>query len=378
MLRHLGRNSRRIGAQVALALVVVLAVSAGSLLTPQKAKAHVLTGPVQVGVSFSQHRAWSLHLDSRESYQQVLAMKFKVVRLGVYWSDVSDGGYAETDWQMQQAAAAGQPVVLTVGMKSLGWPEFYIPPQYAPTVGDGQDVSQDGTLRAGVLDFVRQVVDRYRGYGNLVAWQVENEPFNPAGPRRWYIGKDLLLQESAAVRSLDRRPQIVNVFGHFNMQLDQASSRNHMTLGSLLGFDSGSAERDSLSVLQPGDALGEDVYTRIGYQFLGGNQIATANADWDDHVAQWRGISAAQGKGSWVTEMQAEPWEVDRSTLANPKSFAPADLERMFNDLKAVGTPTVLLWGAEYWLWRAQNGDPTWLEAVRQIQRDEAKAPPIQ
>lgn len=359
-------------------MVVVMAVTAGSVLTPQHAKAHVVTSPVQVGVSFSQHRAWGYRLNSRTSFQQVLDMHFRVIRLGLYWQDVAESGYAETDWQLQQAAAAGQPIVLTVGMKSLGWPEYYIPPQYAPSVADGQDVSQDGTLRAGVLAFVNQAVDRYRGYKNIVAWQVENEPFNPAGPHRWWIGRDLLLQESAAVRALDPRPQIVNVFGHFNMQLDQASSRQHMTLGTLLGFDSDSAERDSLSVLKPGDVLGEDVYTRIGYQFLGRDQIASANNDWDEHVAKWRQIAALQGRGSWVTEMQAEPWEADDRNLADPKSFAPADMERMFHDLKGTGAQTVLLWGSEYWIWRAQNGDPTWLEAARQIQRDEAKAPPIQ
>ena len=378
MLKRLGWFSRRHGAQVALALVVVMAVSLGSALTPHRAHARVVTGPVQVGVSFSQHRAWSLHLDSRATFQQLLDLHFRVIRLGVYWDDVAEDGYSETDWQLQQAAAAGQPIVLTVGMKSLGWPEYSIPPQYAPSVADGQDVSQDGTLRAGVLDFVTQAVERYRGYRNIVAWQVENEPFNPAGPHRWWIGRDLLLQESAAVRALDARPQIVNVFGHFNMQLDHASSRQHVTLGSLLGFESDSAERDSLTVLRPGDVLGEDVYTRIGYSFLGRDQVAQANEDWDDHVAKWHAIATGQGKGGWVTEMQAEPWEADRSTLASPKSFSPSDMQRMFHDLKGTGAQTVLLWGAEYWVWRAQNGDPTWLQAAQQIQRDEAKAPPIQ
>ncbi len=378
MLGRLGWNPRRIGAQVALALLVVLAVSVGSVLTPQRAKAHVVTDPVQVGVSFSQHRAWQLHLDSRAAFQQVLDMHFKVVRLGVYWSDVAESGYTETDWQLRQAAAAGQPIVLTVGMKSLGWPEYYIPSQYQPSVADGEDVGQDATLRTGVLDFIEQAVDRYRSYSNIVAWQIENEPLNPAGPNRWFIGRDLLLLESAAVRALDPRPQIVNVFGHFNMQLDQASSRNHMTLGSLLGFDSDSAERDTLSVLQPGDVLGTDVYTRIGYQFLGQNQIATADSDWDDHVAQWHANAAAAGKRAWVMEMQAEPWEVNSSTLANPKTFSPADMTTMFQDLQGTGAHTVLLWGAEYWLWRAQNGDASWLQAAGQIQRDNASAASLQ
>ena len=372
------RVVKRHAAHIALALAVLVAVATGNLLTPSHVNARTEAAPVQVGVSYSQRRAWSLHLDSRAGFRQILDLHFRVVRLSVYWDEVAESGYQETDWQMQQAAAAGQPVVLTVGMKGLSWPEFYIPPQYVPAVGDGEDVSQDAALRTGALDFISTTVHRYRGSGNLVAWQVENEPFNRAGPHRWWIGRSFLQQETALVRSLDRRPQIVNVFGHFNMQLDQAAARNGMTLGSLLGFDSDSAERDSLSVLQPGDTLGFDVYTRVGYKFLGRSQVATANSDWDDHVTRWREISAAQGKSAWVTEMQAEPWEADQSTLANPQSFQPADLERMFHDLKMSGQPTVLLWGAEYWLWRAQNGDPTWLEAVRQILRDEAKAPPIQ
>ena len=374
----LGSVVKRHAAHVGLVLIVLVAVSAGSLLTPHRARAHTVAGPVQVGVSFSQRRAWSLHLDSHAAFNELLDMHFRVIRLSVYWDEVAESGYQETDWQLRQAAAAGQPVVLTVGMKGLSWPEFYIPPQYVPAVGDGEDVSQDQALRAGVLDFIATTVNRYRGYSNLVSWQVENEPFNRAGPHRWWIGRDLLLQESALVRSLDPRPQIVNVFGHFNMQLDQAASRNGMTIGSLLGFDSDSAERDSLATLHPGDVLGFDVYTKIGYKFLGRSQVATANDDWDEHVAKWRAISAGEGKHAWVTEMQAEPWEADQSTLANPQSFAPADLERMFHDLKESGQPTVLLWGAEYWLWRAQNGAPTGLEAVRQSLRDEAKAPPIQ
>ena len=373
----LGSVAKRHAAHVGLVLIVLVAVSAGSLLTPSRARAHTVAGPVQVGVSFSQRRAWSLHMDSHQAFTDLLDMHFKVVRLSVYWDEVAESGYQETDWQMRQAAAAGQPVVLTVGMKGLSWPEFYIPPQYVPAIGDGEDVGQDQALRAGVLNFITTTVNRYRAYSNLVAWQVENEPFNRAGPHRWWIGRDLLLTESALVRSLDPRPQIVNVFGHFNMQLDQAASRNGMTIGSLLGFDSDSAERDSLSTLHTGDVLGFDVYTKIGYKFLGRSQVATANDDWDDHVAKWRDIADSQGKHAWVTEMQAEPWEADQSTLANPQSFAPADLERMFHDLKESGQQTVLLWGAEYWLWRAQNGDPSWLDAVRQILRDEAKAPPI-
>lgn len=364
--------TRRHASVVALALIVLLAVSAGRALTPQRAKAGEVTGPVQVGVTFSQRRAAGLGLDYRATYLQLLRMHFKVIRLAVYWDDVDAHGYGSLDWLMQQSAAAGQPVILTLGMKSLGWPEFFIPERYQPQVANGGDVSQDPNLSAAALAFVASTVQRYQGYANIVRWQVENEPFNRAGPHRWWIGRDLLAREADIVRSLDPRPLIINVFGHFDMTLDQLSSRNGVTLGGLLGFDADSAERDALALLRPGDTLGFDVYTRIGYKVLGREAVATASPDWDDYVARWRLTAAAQGKSVWVTEMQAEPWEADPSERANPKTFAAGDMQRMFSDLRDTGQRTVMLWGAEYWFWRQQDGDPTWVEAARQILRDSA------
>ncbi|HEX6349615.1 MAG TPA: hypothetical protein VF160_09525 [Candidatus Dormibacteraeota bacterium] len=377
-LRRVGAFNRH-SAQVAVVLITTLALLAGHALTPNRAHAHESIAPVQVGTSFSIRRAETLGLDWKATYDQVLDMHFKVIRLGVYWSDVDSEGYDETDWLLNESARAGQPVVLTVGMKSLGWPEFYIPEQYQPRIANGGDVSHDAVVGDAVLPFIQETVERYSAYPNLVAWQVENEPFNPAGPNRWWIGKDLLLRELAMVRDTDqgRHPLVVNVFGHFNMQLDAASSRTGATLGSLLGFDSDSAERDALSVLRPGEVLGSDVYTRIGYSFLGHEGVAEADSNWDDRVAQWQKSALNQHKGAWVMEAQAEPWEVDHNTYSNPKSFSPPDVERTFHDLKLAGQSTVLLWGVEYWFWRLQNGDPTWLEAGRSILRSEAKAPAV-
>ena len=373
------RAGVRHSAQVALVLITTLALLGGHFLTPRHARAHESAGPVQVGASFSVRRAEGLGLDWRQTYRDLEDMHFKVIRLSVYWDQVDAEGYDQVDWLMQESLRSGQPVVLTVGMKALGWPEYYIPDQYLPRTASGGDVARDLVLGDAVLPFIKQTVERYRDYPNLVAWQVENEPFNPSGPSRWWIGRDLLERELATARSADRTRHrlIVNVFGHFNMQLDAASSRSGATLGSLLGFDSDSAERDALSVIQPGDVLGSDVYTRIGYRFLGREGVAEADSNWDDRVAEWQGAALKQGKQAWVTEAQAEPWEADRTTYATPSSFSPPDVERTFHDLKLAGQTTVLLWGVEYWYWRLQNGDPTWLEAARSILRSEARAPAV-
>ena len=338
----------------------------------------VSTGPVQVGTSFSPRHATYLGLDWQQSYRRLEALHFKVIRLSAYWDQVDREGYDQLDWLLKESLASGQPVVLTVGMKGVGWPEFYIPSQYQPAAPDGGDVGGDPNLRAGVLEFARETVARYRANPALVAWQVENEPLNPAGPHRWYIGRELLSQEVAAVRELDpTRPLIVSAFGHFNMLFDTASNRSGFNLGSLLGFQSATAESQSLGLLRRNDILGLDVYTDIGYRFLGQDGVSHAGGDWAAKAGQWRAVAASQNKRAWITEAQAEPWEADITGYSDPRSTLASDISDRFSAIRAQGFGTVLLWGAEYWLWKADNGDPSWLDAVRGILAENADAPPV-
>jgi hypothetical protein len=170
---------------------------------------------------------------------------------------------------------------------------------------------------------------------------------------------------------------IVNAFGHFNLFFDQASNRDGLDLRSLLGFEGDSAEKESLSVLNQGDILGLDVYTGIGYQLMGGNHLSRAGSDWPEQIARWRTVARAQGKQAWITEAQAEPWEASVTTFANPKSVSPAAIRTMFGALKDGGYSTILLWGSEYWLWRAASGDSQWIDTVQSILHSEARAPSL-
>ncbi|MDQ6919492.1 MAG: hypothetical protein M3Z98_09055 [Candidatus Dormibacteraeota bacterium] len=333
--------------------------------------------PVQVGTSFSPGHATYLGLDWKDAYMRLEAMHFKVIRLSAYWDQVDVEGYDQLDWLMKESQASGQPVVLSVGMKGLGWPEFFIPRQLQPKTEDGGDVSQDGVLRAAVLDFVQETTSRYKDNPALLAWQVENEPLNPAGPHRWYIGRELLAKEVAIVKELDSRPVIVNAFGHFNMLFDRTSNRSGFDLGALLGFDSNTAEAQSLGLLGRDDILGLDVYTEIGYNFLGHEGVSHAGSDWAAKAGHWRSVALRQGKQAWITEAQAEPWEASINTYGDPKSTVASDIPARFASIRAQGFSTILLWGAEYWLWRADNGDHSWLDAVTGVLAANAAAPPV-
>jgi hypothetical protein len=370
---------RRVQALAIALIVPFLAVAPLHLLAPATAKAHGVMSPVQVGISFSPQRAAYLGLDYQSAFTRLEAMHFRVIRLSAYWNQIDQQGYAQLDWLMSEAKRAGQPVALTVGMKALGWPEFFIPASAMPAGGlsQGQDVASDSSLRDATLSFVEDTVLRYRDNPALVAWQIENEPFNRAGPQRLWIDAEFLRNEITTVRQLDmhHRPMIVNAFSHFNLVFDQASARQGFDLRQWLGFQADSAEKDGLSVLNQGDVLGLDVYTAIGYRFLGQDHMSNADGDWPDRLAAVRDLIRKQGKQAWITEAQAEPWESADNSYANPKSTSPQAIRSIFANLKDSGFSTILFWGSEYWLWRQDQGDPRWIDTIKTILRGESKAP---
>jgi hypothetical protein len=372
---------RRVQAMAVVLLVPFLALAPLHLFMPATAKAHGVVGPVQVGISFNPHRAASMGLDYRRAFTRLEALHFRVIRLSAYWDQIDQEGYGQLDWLMNEAQRAGQPVVLAVGMKGLGWPEFYIPASAMPAQGlaQGQDAASDPNLRDATLAFINDTVLRYRDNSTLIAWQVENEPFNRAGPHRLWIDAEFLRDEITSVRQLDghRRPLIVNAFSHFNLILDQASARQGFDLRQFLGFEADSAERDGLSSLSRGDILGLDVYTAIGYRFLGHDNMSRADGDWPDRLARVRDLARHQGKQAWITEAQAEPWESGPNSDADPRSTSPQAIRSLFTNLKDAGFSTVLFWGAEYWLWQADRGDSRWIDTVKAILHSEARAPAI-
>src|SRR2546429_1998772 len=296
-IRSLARQ-RRVQALAIALLVRFLAIAPLHLFMPAPVKAHGVAAPVQVGISFSPSRAGYLGLDYRSAFKRLEAMHFRVIRLSSYWDQVDKEGYDQLDWLMNEAQRARQPIVLTVGMKALGWPEFYVPASVTDltTLNQGQDVASDASLRAATLAFVEATVLRYRDNPTLVGWQIENEPFNRAGPQRLWIDAGFLRDEISSVRQLDghHRRLIVNAFSHFNLVFDQASARQGFDLRQWLGFDADRAGGESLAGLSPGGGLGLDGYTAIGYQFLEHDHLSRADGGLPDRHAPRRRAAQAE------------------------------------------------------------------------------------
>jgi hypothetical protein len=212
-----------------------------------------------LGTSFSPRRARGSGLDWRPAFHRVLELGLSPLRLSTYWDGVESDGYDELDWQVAEAESAGRDVVLTIGMKAQGWPEFAIPDRLVPAVRRGANVvAAAPELRRAAVELVGATVTRYRDRRCVTAWQIENEPVNRSGPRGWWIGADLVRDEIAAARAADpTRPVVLNAFAAFNRRLDVAASRYGLL--RLLGRDEYRPEFEMAELLQAGDVLGLDV-----------------------------------------------------------------------------------------------------------------------
>jgi hypothetical protein len=332
------------GSTFAAALALALLAPAGGRLPVREA------GPVRVGTTFSPERAAASGLDGLEAFRRLEGMGFAVIRLTVSWDAVEWNGFGSLDRLVAEAERSGQQLVLSVGMKAPGWPEFHLPSSLATASPASAE------LQAAALMHVQRVVTRYRSSRAVSAWQVENEPFDAAGPRGWRLSRDFLLREMAGVRHLDPRPIVLSAFGPIRRTCDHVSSRDGCDLAALGGADAVGSIPELLSLLGRDDVLGMDVYTGIG---------ASRAADcWPARAATWLSLAASAGRQVWITELQAEPWEANPATVDQPTSTSPARIAADFATLRRLGYRHILLWGSEYWLRRSGQGDERWLQAV--------------
>jgi hypothetical protein len=292
-------------------------------------------------------------------------MSLDPLRLCAYWDQIAAQGYAWLDRQLAAAAGAGRRVILTVGMKGLGWPEFY-PPKGMELARAGWRgvVAGQGALRQPLLDFVETTVRRYRDRSCIGWWQVENESFDRAGPGHRWVERGLLAAEIDLVRSLDERPIALNAFGHLGPIADSIASNLWVDVGALVGRGSRVAG-ELLALLRPGDVVGLDLYHRVGIMLpvLGRPHIVIAARNWLRVAARLRDQARARGVETWVMEAQAEPWEPTAATAYDPISLDPATMVATIGEIVATGFDRVLLWGVEYWLGAEHNGNDAWLKA---------------
>ena len=165
------------------------------------------------GVTFSEKQAKSLGLDWQKLYLDIFEdLGVKKIRLSAYWDEVEPENnkfdWTDLDWQVKEAGYGGAEIILAVGYRLPRWPECH----YPEWVEDLDKNTKDEEL----LSYITAVISHYKENADIIAWQVENEPFLPHFGQCPVPDKELLDKEIKLVKMLDMRPIIMTDSGELS------------------------------------------------------------------------------------------------------------------------------------------------------------------
>jgi hypothetical protein len=294
---------------------------------------------MNLGATFSEPYALSLGLDPPEVLRAIARdLALQPLRLCTYWDrterQAGHFDFQSLDWQIEDTIGADLDIILTVGQKAPRWPEFYVPSWTSRLAPD---------FEQHLLRFIDATVRRFRD-APISVWQVENEPYvSFGGPP---IDDRLLRREIDVVRSLDARPVMLT---------------------------ESAAKRDWRRAARCSDILGVNLYARVWRRtwtnpFLGGYMNIAVPASRYNRLR--RKVSPSL-QDVIVAELQAEPWGPKPVTGLTPaetaRTMTPDRLRRNVALATDAGFTTALLWGAEWWYYQRQRGDPSMWNAVTSL-----------
>jgi len=290
------------------------------------------------GVTFSEKQALGLGLDPREVYVSILDdLKVRRLRLAAYWDEVEPKkdkyDWEFLDWIINEAAERDTEIILAVGGRLPRWPECHFPVW-------AEKLSRL-TREKEISDYIAAVISRYSEIPQIVAWQVENEPFLPNFGECPDLSEEFLNQEIQLVKALDQRPILLTDSGELSLWVPVA--RRADIFGTTMYRDTYSKALDRYIhyPIEPGFFRFKKNITRL----------FTRPEKW------------------LVIELQAEPWgPVPFQELSKDERDRTMNLEKFKEIIEfshQTGFREFYLWGVEWWYWEKEvNGDSSlWNEA---------------
>jgi len=286
-------------------------------------------GDIQWGVTFFPKQAEDLGLDWPQVYLALLDdMNVKQFRLAVPWNMVEQNkgeyDFSSVDWMVSEAQKRDAKVLLAVGRKLFRWPECHDPEWI-------YEFKQEA-INEMTLQFVKDTVEHFKHYDNIIAWQVENEPGFPFGEcHEDSPDKYLFRREVELVKSLDSRPVVSTDSGE---------------LASWLGFSSYV------------DKLGVSLY-RITENPLWGRFYYPMRPGFYQKKARLVQALNKNVEKVFLSELQLEPWSiVPMSEMTLQQQFVSMNFKRTQTTIdyaKRTGFDEIYLWGVEWWYWLDQE-----------------------
>ncbi len=296
---------------------------------------------LKYGITFSKKQAQSLNLDWQEVYLEILDdLGVKKLRIPAYWDEINFEeniySWEDLDWQIKEASEREVEIILAVGGRLPRWPECHFP--------DWINNLSKEKKEEKILSYINATITRYKNNKQIVAWQVENEPFLSHFGDCPKLDSKLLDKEIAAVRAIDSRPIVISDSGELSIWVRAAKRAD--IFGTTM-------YRDTYSV-----HLKRYVHYPISPGFFRFKKNITK-------------LFAKPDK--WIViELQAEPWtKVPYQYATQEERDRTMNLQK-FREILEFGRKTgfneFYLWGVEWWYWEKEvNNNPSLWEEARKL-----------
>ncbi len=347
---------------VVMAAIMAVAMSAAAFPTLAVDPPPPVLNPPLVGFTFSPEAIVDGRPPVAALAELLQALQPDVVRLPVYWGSVaptaSTFDYSQVDALIKAVEthnaskdARRTQVVLVVGARNLVYPEVHLPGWVDTSkVHKLQSLLSSATYKR----YLTATFNRYADLGVLRAWQVENEPLDPAflGKVSGALPESMVRAEVDLLRSIDLVHEvIVTTFNSAHPILDvEGASPIAWLYQHLPGAKPVGHPAQALTV---GDTLGLDLYVVTETTPLQVISASTRIAWKEESLDFWQTQAQKTGRSLWITEMQASPW-------VGTTGFKPNDLIESALAYHGHGVSAYLLWGVETWL-----DSPQWMATGR-------------
>ncbi len=326
----------------ALALAAGAAAVAAYLFIPGK-----ITPAEHIawGATFTKSYAEYLGLDWQAAYAAVLDdLKVNAIRIGINWDEIEPARgqfrFDDYDWMIREADRRGVEVLAAVGFKLPRWPECRAP-SWAYAL-------PEKAFQESQLEMMRAVVEHFRAYDNITAWQMENEAFIEWFGQCPRMSDSLARRKADIVRETDRsRPLAMTESGELATWIKSALAA---------------------------DQVGVSMYRMVWNPWQGYSRYEFPPS----YYARKAKLVNALIPGHipfFISELQLEIWS-PQGVLQQPVAeqvavFTTEYMRETFDFARRTGFDRIYTWGAEWWYWMRAQGHPEfWETAKTEMSRD--------
>lgn len=315
---------------------IIILISLGAAIMCALAFAFIGTTTIrtdiQYGFTWSDIYARSLNLNPSTAFEKAITeLKPSIVRIPAYWNEIEPSenqfSFDRIKQQLSIMDKHGAMALIVLGQKQPRWPECWLPDWARILSQDERDIAQKR--------YVSAVLNELKDEPAIYAWQIENEPtfFSFFGECKTF------------------RPSITHEEFEMVKKLEEGrGEKKRLIITTVSGELSTWAEKD----IRPFDAIGTSIYRKIKSP-----QGITLNYRLIPPLTYKRKATIARlfhpSLNLFVSEFQMEPW-VNKAMTETPivtqlETLDENQMEQNLAFAQRLEMPTVLFWGAEWWMW---------------------------